>query len=137
MANRRYLKKTGPGIAEKVGTAHYKGNGLGFAANAIVPKRKASLGIKYFREVDSGSTFQGYTLQIPGSIKFWLELCLLRLPPRSQAYGIESDNGRKACQRKRQNVDQKKSLVRAISTPVEENENEYGGSAGDGTPIHQ
>jgi hypothetical protein len=62
--------KTGPGISEEVGTAHYKVNGLGFAANAIVPDRKASVGIKYFREVDCKSTFQGYTLQISGSIKF-------------------------------------------------------------------
>jgi hypothetical protein len=62
--------KTGPGISEEVGTAHYKVNGLGFAANAIVPARKVSVGIKYFREVDCRSTFQGYTLQISGSVKF-------------------------------------------------------------------
>ena len=62
--------KTGPGVSESAGMAHYKANGLGFAANAIVPDRKASIGIKYFREVDCRSTFQGYTLQISGAIKF-------------------------------------------------------------------
>ena len=62
--------KTGPGISEAEASAHYKVNGLGFAANAIVPERKASIGIKYFQEVDCRSTFQGYTLQISAAIKF-------------------------------------------------------------------
>jgi hypothetical protein len=62
--------KTGPGSSDAEGMAHYKVNGLGFAANAILPERKASIGIKYFHEVDCRSTFQGYTLQISGAIKF-------------------------------------------------------------------
>ena len=62
--------KTGPVISEADAAAHYKVNGLGFAANAIVPERKASVGIKYFHEVECRSTFQGYTLQISAAIKF-------------------------------------------------------------------
>lgn len=62
--------KTGAGISESMGAAHYKVNALGFAANGMFPERKASIGVKYFHEVDCRSTFQGYTLQISGVIKF-------------------------------------------------------------------
>ena len=62
--------KTGPGITHEQATAHYKVNALGFAANAMLPDRKASIGIKYFHEFECRSTFQGYTLQIAGSITF-------------------------------------------------------------------
>jgi hypothetical protein len=62
--------KTGPTITPVQETAHYKVNALGFAANAMLPERKASIGIKYFHEFECRSTFQGYTLQITGSINF-------------------------------------------------------------------
>jgi hypothetical protein len=50
--------------------ALYKVNALGFSANIILPARKVSLGMKYFREFENRSTFQGYSLQISGSISF-------------------------------------------------------------------
>jgi hypothetical protein len=62
--------KRGPTISPEEGTAHYKVNGLGFAANALLPKRKASVGIKYFHEFDCRSTFQGYTMQVAAAIAF-------------------------------------------------------------------
>ena len=62
--------KTGPTITPEQGAARYKVNALGFAANALLPERKSSIGIKYFREFECRSTFQGYTLQIAGSITF-------------------------------------------------------------------
>jgi hypothetical protein len=62
--------KHGPTITPEEATAHYKVNGLGFAANALFPGRKASIGFKYFHEFECRSTFQGYTLQISGSITF-------------------------------------------------------------------
>jgi hypothetical protein len=62
--------KAGPAITPEEATARYKVNALGFAANAILPERKASIGMKYFREFECRSTFQGYTLQIAGSITF-------------------------------------------------------------------
>jgi hypothetical protein len=62
--------KSGPSITPEEGTARYKVNALGFAANAMLPERKASIGIKYFREFACRSTFQGYTLQIAGAITF-------------------------------------------------------------------
>ena len=62
--------KHGPAITPEEATAHYGVSGLGFAANALFPARKTSMGVKYFREFESRSTFQGYTLQIFGAITF-------------------------------------------------------------------
>jgi hypothetical protein len=62
--------KSGPNITAEQATAHYKVNALGFAANAVLPEQKASVGIKYFHEFECRSTFQGYTLQISGTIRF-------------------------------------------------------------------
>ena len=62
--------KNGPGITPEQAAAHYKVNALGVAANAMLPDRKASVGIKYFHEFLCKSTFQGYTLQISGAITF-------------------------------------------------------------------
>ena len=52
------------------GSAHYKVNALGFASNVVLPARKVSLGLKYFKEFSNRSTFQGYTLQIAGAVTF-------------------------------------------------------------------
>jgi hypothetical protein len=62
--------KHGPTITPEEAAAHYKVNALGFAANAIFPSRKASIGVKYFHEFACRSTYQGYTLQISGAITF-------------------------------------------------------------------
>jgi len=62
--------KNGPTVTAAQAAAHYGVNALGFAANVILPDRKASLGVKYFREFLNRSTFQGYSLQIAVSISF-------------------------------------------------------------------
>jgi hypothetical protein len=62
--------KRGPTITPEEAGAHYKVHALGFAANAIFPDRKASIGLKYFHEFECRSTYQGYTLQISGAITF-------------------------------------------------------------------
>ena len=62
--------KHGPTITPGQAAAHYKVNALGFAANAILPERKVSVGLKYFHEFECRSTYQGYTLQISGAITF-------------------------------------------------------------------
>ena len=62
--------KTGPGITPIQSSAHYRVNSLGFASSLILPSRKVSVGVKYFKEFEDRSTFQGYSLQITGSIKF-------------------------------------------------------------------
>jgi hypothetical protein len=62
--------KYGSNITAGQAAARYKVNALGFAANAILPEQKVSVGAKYFHEFECRSTFQGYTLQISGTITF-------------------------------------------------------------------
>jgi hypothetical protein len=62
--------KRGPTITPESAAAHYRVNALGVGANALLPERKMTLGIKYFHEFACRSTFQGYTLQISGAITF-------------------------------------------------------------------
>ena len=62
--------KTGPGITAAQSSAHYRVNALGFASSLMLPARKVSVGVKYFKEFEDRSTFQGYSFQITGSIKF-------------------------------------------------------------------
>jgi hypothetical protein len=62
--------KYGPKITAGQAAAHYKVNALWFAANVVLPEQKVSVGVKYFREFECRSTFQGYTFQISGAITF-------------------------------------------------------------------
>ena len=62
--------KSGPGITLAQSSAHYRVNALGFASSLMLPARKVSVGVKYFKEFEDRSTFQGYSLQITGSINF-------------------------------------------------------------------
>lgn len=62
--------KTGPTVTPTQATSHYAVNALRFASNVIMPARKVSVGVKYFREFVNRSTFQGYSLQISAAITF-------------------------------------------------------------------
>jgi len=62
--------KTGPTISTAEQGVRYKVNALGVASNVMLPGRKTSLGLKYFKEFSNRSTFQGYTLQIAGAVTF-------------------------------------------------------------------
>jgi hypothetical protein len=62
--------KTGPTISPAQSAAHYRVNALGFASNLLLPARKVTLGVKYFGEFSNKSTFQGYSVQITGSVSF-------------------------------------------------------------------
>ena len=69
-AQRQTTATTGPEIAPATEQDRYAVNSLGFAINAAFPRRKASLGMKYFKEFANRSTFQGYSLQFTGAISF-------------------------------------------------------------------
>jgi hypothetical protein len=62
--------KHGPNITPEQVAAHYRVDALGFAANAILPEKKVSVGVKYFHEFEGRNTYQGYTLQISAAITF-------------------------------------------------------------------
>jgi hypothetical protein len=62
--------KSGPGITPPQSSAHYRVNAVGFGSALMLPSRKVSLGVKYFKEYEDRSTFQGYSFQITASFKF-------------------------------------------------------------------
>lgn len=67
---RQTTAKTGPTISAATSNERYAVNSLGFALNSAFPKHKASLGLKYFKEFSNRSTYQGYSVQVSGSINF-------------------------------------------------------------------
>jgi hypothetical protein len=62
--------KTGPDVTPAQSSAHYRVNALGFGSSLILPARKVSVGVKYFKEFEDRSTLQGYSFQITASVKF-------------------------------------------------------------------
>ena len=67
-AQRQTTAKTGPSISAVTSKERYSVNSVGFAVNSAFSKRKASLGLKFFKEFMNRSTFQGYSVQISASI---------------------------------------------------------------------
>lgn len=62
--------KTGPAMTAAGSSGRYTVNAVGFGSNVSLPARTTSLGLKYFKEFSTTSTFQGYTLQISGAVTF-------------------------------------------------------------------
>jgi hypothetical protein len=67
---RQTTAKTGPTITPDLSKERYVVNALGFASNLAFPRRKLSLGLKFFKEFADRSTFQGFSLQLSGSLNF-------------------------------------------------------------------
>jgi hypothetical protein len=67
---RQTSAKTGPTITAAASAERYAINAVGFAASVPFPKQRASVSVKYFNEFLDRSTFQGYSLQILGSVGF-------------------------------------------------------------------
>jgi len=67
---RQTTATTGPEITPEETTERYAVNALGFTTNAALWNRKVNLGMKYFKEFANRSTFQGYSLQFSGSVRF-------------------------------------------------------------------
>jgi hypothetical protein len=62
--------KTGPGVTPIQSSSHYRINALGFGSSLILPARNVSVGVKYFKEFEDRSTYQGYSFQITASLRF-------------------------------------------------------------------
>jgi hypothetical protein len=62
--------KTGPGMTAEEEETRYRVNSFGFTGSLSLPKRKASVGLKYFQEFSNQSTFEGHSLQISCSFGF-------------------------------------------------------------------
>jgi len=67
---RQTTDKSGPGITQNQAEARYAVNALGLAGTLSLPERRVALGLKYYKEFSNRSTFQGYSLQISGSVAF-------------------------------------------------------------------
>ena len=67
---RQTTAKSGPQVSPALSEERYAVNALGFAFTGAFPKSKASFAFKYFKEFANRSTFQGYSLQALGAIKF-------------------------------------------------------------------
>jgi hypothetical protein len=61
---------TGPDVSDAHATARYRVNAVGVGANLLLPRRQLNLGLRYFKEFQNRSTFQGYSLQTSASIGF-------------------------------------------------------------------
>ena len=61
----------GPGVDPVIAAeSHYKVHALGPGANIILPQRKVSLGVRYFKEFGVESSVQGQSVQIYAAITF-------------------------------------------------------------------
>jgi hypothetical protein len=62
--------KSGPDVTATLAESRYSVTALGLSAAVVWPRRKVSLGFKYFEEFSGRSTFQGYSAQISTTIGF-------------------------------------------------------------------
>jgi hypothetical protein len=62
--------KTGPNVTPPQTEARYRVNALGVAANVFLPVQKLTIGLKFFEEFSTRSTYEGYSLQGSVAIKF-------------------------------------------------------------------
>ena len=67
---RQTTAKRGPTITPDLPKERYAVNAFGFTSNLTFPRRKVSLGLKFFKEFVNRSTFQGFSLQFSGSLSF-------------------------------------------------------------------
>jgi hypothetical protein len=67
---RQTTATTGPAISHQETTERYAVNALGAASNLAFTKRRVNLGVKFFEEFANRSTFQGFSLQVSGSVRF-------------------------------------------------------------------
>jgi hypothetical protein len=65
---RQTTAKTGPTVSAVASQERYAVNAIGLSVNSAFPKHRAGVGFKYFKEFANRSTFQGYSLQLSGSI---------------------------------------------------------------------
>jgi hypothetical protein len=67
---RQLTAKSGPNITPVQADERYTVNAIGFAVTSAFPRQRASLGVRFFNEFANRSTYQGYSLQLSGSISF-------------------------------------------------------------------
>jgi hypothetical protein len=66
---RQTTARTGLSVSTSESQDRYAVNAVGFAVNSVFPSYGASLGLKFFREFSNRSTYEGYSIQLSGSIR--------------------------------------------------------------------
>jgi len=67
---RQTTDKGGPGVTTAQADARYAVNAVGVAGHLSLPARGVGLGLRYYKEFSNRSTYEGYSLQITGSVAF-------------------------------------------------------------------
>lgn len=67
---RQTSARTGPAVTAEESRERYAVNAVGFSSTLAIPNRRLNLGIRFFEEFANRATFQGYSVQISGSIGF-------------------------------------------------------------------
>jgi hypothetical protein len=65
---RQTTAKTGPSVTPEQSQERYAVNAVGLASNILFPNQRMSLGIRFFEEFSNRAAYQGFSLQISGSI---------------------------------------------------------------------
>jgi hypothetical protein len=67
---RQATEKTGPEVTAEQTRERYAINALGVASNFAFPKQRVSVGVKFFEEFANRAAYEGYSLQVSGTILF-------------------------------------------------------------------
>ena len=67
---RQTSASTGPAVTAEESSERYAVNAVGFSSTLAIPNRRLNLGFRFFEEFANRATFQGYSVQISGSIAF-------------------------------------------------------------------
>ena len=67
---RQTTAKTGPAVTAAQMAERYAVNSLGLSLHVTIPKHKLNMGVRYFKEFANRATFEGYSLQFAGGIRF-------------------------------------------------------------------
>jgi len=67
---RQATSKTGPEITSEQSQERYAINALGFTSSLAFPNNRVSVGIKFFDEFANRASYEGYSVQVSGTVTF-------------------------------------------------------------------
>lgn len=67
---RQTTAKTGPAITAEQSRERYAINAIGVVSNLVFPAQRASVGFRFFKEFANRAAYQGYSVQLSGSVTF-------------------------------------------------------------------
>jgi hypothetical protein len=67
---RQTTAKTGPAVTEEQSRERYAINALGAVLNFVLPNQRVNAGVKFFEEFGNRAAYQGYSVQVSGTVSF-------------------------------------------------------------------